>query len=82
MLKFSWTMKYEYAYVHFNSSKKCISSLKSLRSVQISNLEPKNYPEVLRFDWYCEKNLGMLATKSFFSVRFGVAALPSLLSYR
>ena len=39
-------------------------------------------PEVLRFDQYCEKILGMLATKSFFSVRFGVAALPSLLPYR
>ena len=57
-------------------------SLKSLRSVEISILEPKNYPEVLRFDQYCEQILAMLATKSFFSVRFGVAALPSLLPYR
>ena len=56
--------------------------LKSLRSVQISILEPKNYPEVLRIDQYCEKNLDMLATKSFFSVKFGVTALPSLLLYR
>ena len=31
-------------------------------------------PELLRSDQYCEKILGMLATKSFFSVRFGVAA--------
>ena len=38
-------------------------------------------PEVLRIDQYCEKILGMLATKSFFSVRFGVAALPNLLPY-
>ena len=51
--------------------------LKSLRSVQISILEPKNTPEVLRTDQYCEKILGMLVTKSFFRVRFGVAALPS-----
>ena len=29
-----------------------------------------------------KKKLGMLATKSFFSVRFGVAELPSLLPYR
>ena len=49
--------------------------LKSLRSVQISILEPKNYPQ-------SSKNLGMLASKSVFSVRFGVAALPSLLPYR
>ena len=39
-------------------------------------------PGVLRIDQYCEKILGMLATKSFFSVRFGVTALPSLLAYR
>ena len=38
--------------------------------------------EVLRIDQYCEKSLGMLVTKSFFSVRFGVTALPSLLLYR
>ena len=45
-------------------------------------MEPTNYPEVLRIDQYCEKNVGMLATNSFFSVRFGVTALPSLLPYR
>ena len=56
--------------------------LKPLRSVQISILERKITPEVLRIDQYCEKILGMLASKSFFSVRFGVAALPSLLPYR
>ena len=56
--------------------------LKSLRSVQICILEPKNYPQNLRIDQYCKKILGMLATKSFFSVRFVVAALPSLLPYR
>ena len=56
--------------------------LKSLGSVQISILEQKNYPEVLRIDQYCEKFFGMLATKSFFIVRFGVTALPSLLPYR
>ena len=39
-------------------------------------------PEVLRLDQYCEKKLGMLVTKSFFSVTFSVAALPSLLPYR
>ena len=39
-------------------------------------------PEVLRIDQYCEKNLGMLPSKSFFSMRFGVATLPSLLPYR
>ena len=38
-------------------------------------------PEVLRIDQYCEKFFGMLVTKSSFSVRFGVAALPSLLPY-
>ena len=43
----------------------------------IEKLTPK-----LRIDQYCEKILGMLASKSFFSVRFGVAALPSLLPYR
>ena len=43
-------------------------SLKSLRSVQISILKPKITPEVLRFDQYCERMFGMLATKSFFSV--------------
>ena len=59
-----------------------LNYLKSLRSVQISILEPKNYPEVLRIDQYCEKILGMLATKSFFSVRFAVTALPSFLPYR
>ena len=56
--------------------------LKSLRSVQIYILNQKITPEVLRFDQYCEKSLGMLATKSFFSVTFGVAALSSLLPYR
>ena len=56
--------------------------LKSLRSVQISILKPKITPEVLRIDQYYEKIWGMLATKSFFSVRFGVTVLPSLLSYR
>ena len=59
-----------------------IKLLKSLRSVQISILERIITSEVLRIDQYCEKNLGMLATKSFFSVRFGVAALPSLVPYR
>ena len=34
--------------------------------------------EVLRIDQYCEKFLGMLVTKSFFSVRFGVAIKPKL----
>ena len=43
---------------------------------------PRITPEVLRIDQYCEKILGMLASKSFFSVRFGVAALPSLFPYR
>ena len=56
--------------------------LKSLRSVQLSILQPKITPEVLRSDQYCENILGMLAPKSFFSVRFGVTALPSLLPYR
>ena len=39
-------------------------------------------PEILRIDQYCEKKLGMLATKSFLNVRFGVTALSSLLPYR
>ena len=59
-----------------------IDALRSLRSLQISILEPKITPEVLRIDQYCEKILGMLTTKSFFSVRFGVTVLPSLLPYR
>ena len=33
-------------------------------------------------DQYCENIWGMLASKSFFNVRFGVATLPSLLPYR
>ena len=48
--------------------------LKLLRSVQISILNRKITPEVLRIDQYCEKILGMLTSKPFFSVRFGVAA--------
>ena len=56
--------------------------LKSLRSVQISSLEPKITPEVLRIDQYCEKIVSMLASKLFFSERFDVATLPSLLPYR
>ena len=59
-----------------------VTALKSLRSVQISILEPKNYLEVLRIDHDCERILGMLATKSFSNVRFGVTALPGLLPYR
>ena len=58
------------------------TKLKSLISVQISILEQKNYPQVLRIDQYCEKKFGMLATKLFISVRFSVTALPSLLPYR
>ena len=54
--------------------------LKSLRSVQFSILESKITPEVLRIDQYCENSLGMLTTKSFFNVRFGVTALPSIYS--
>ena len=46
--------------------------LKSLRSVQISILKPKKYPQVLRIYQYCEKNLGTLTSKSFFRVKFGV----------
>ena len=56
--------------------------LKSLKSVQISIWNRKITPEVLRIDQHCEKMLDKLATKSFFSVRFCVAALPSLLPYR
>ena len=59
-----------------------IHVLKSLRSVQISIWHRKITAEVLRINQYCEKILGMLATKLFFSVRFGVTALPSLLPYR
>ena len=33
-----------------------INSLKSLRSVQISILEPKNYPQSSKNDQTCEKN--------------------------
>ena len=67
--------------------------LKVIEKCTISILEPKNYPEVLSHgitviltkgscDQYCEKILGMLPSKSFFSVRIGVTALPSLLPYR
>ena len=45
--------------------KNTVFFLKSLRSVQISILEPKNYPRSLRIDQYCEKILGMSVTKSF-----------------
>ena len=56
-------------------------NLKSLRSVKFLFWNRKITPEVLRIDQYCEIFLGMLVTKSFLSVRFGVAALPSLLPY-
>ena len=56
-------------------------TLKSLRVYKFLFWIQKITPEVLRFDQYCEKILGMLATKSFISVTFGVAALPSLLPY-
>ena len=42
----------------------------------------KNTLELQKIYQYCEKILGTLASKSFFSVKFGVAALPSLLPYR
>ena len=37
-------------------------------------------PEVLRIDQYCEKFLGMLASKSFFNVRFGVTAFAKFVT--
>ena len=37
-------------------------------------------PEVLRVDRYCENFLGMMASKSFFSVIFGVAAFAKFVN--
>ena len=50
----------------------CMNHLKSLRSVQISILKPKKYIRSSKNLSVLCKNFGTLASKSFFSVKFGV----------